>query len=181
MGADVLWWGGWCRLIEHLGECRPEARVNRWFSWSSERIRAVVSCPGNQGACWCGVCAMPDFARGVDAREPRADRMRRMAPCARGSGTMPQSISSSLQRSRTSRPNTNARGDTPPMQTLSAKGGVRRSDYRRCLLKNATVRSQAIFALAASYRGVVSLLNPCWVSGYRCRSYGTFAAFNAAS
>ena len=40
---------------------------------------------------------------------------------------------------------------------------------RTCWLRNAIVRSQASCAAAASYRGVVSLLNPCWVPGYRCR------------
>lgn len=40
----------------------------------------------------------------------------------------------------------------------------------RCLLKKATVRSQASLAAAASYRGVVSLLNPCCVPGYKWRS-----------
>ena len=37
--------------------------------------------------------------------------------------------------------------------------------YRRCLLKCATVRSQASLAAAASKRGVVSLLKPCCVPG----------------
>ena len=38
---------------------------------------------------------------------------------------------------------------------------------RTCWLKNAIVRSHASPAAASSYRGVVSLLNPCWVPGYR--------------
>ena len=42
--------------------------------------------------------------------------------------------------------------------------------HARLRLKNATVRSQASLAAAASKRGVVSLLKPCWVPGYRCIS-----------
>ena len=39
------------------------------------------------------------------------------------------------------------------------------SQPRTCLLKKSRVRCQASFAAASSYRGVVSLLNPCCVPG----------------
>ncbi len=47
--------------------------------------------------------------------------------------------------------------------------------------KNATVRSHASLAAAASKRGVVSLLKPCCVPAYKCRSYFTPAALSADS
>ena len=59
-----------------------------------------------------------------------------------------------------------ARGINAPTLTRARDGsGLRPPSYRRCFSKKASVRSQASLAAAASYRGVVSLLNPCCVPG----------------